>query len=533
MGPTGAALETHILDYWRRHFVLEDAMLEVRTCQLTPYPILAASGHVERFSDLMVKDVVTGESFRCDHLIKGTENFLISAFFENVLKDSKLNDSCKNKYMAILNRFLRPETAQGIFVNFKRLLEFNNNRMPFAATQIGFSFRNEISPRSGLLRCREFLMAEIEHFIHPAKKFHPKFKNVANIALKLFSASDQLNNLTPCTTTLQTAVDNKIIANDVLAYYIGRVFLFLQKIGIDLERVRFRQHLPQEMAHYACDCWDCEIHAYHGWVECIGLADRACYDLSQHSKESGSKLVAYEQLLKPDVIHTHEIVLDKAAIGKQFGSDSKQIFSHLESLSNEQAIELETNLKNNNEFHLTVDGKIFTIINQMVKKVIFSNKEVFVKEYYPHVIEPSFGIGRILYSLLAHSCMVREQDEQRIWFKFDPIVAPTTCVVLPLSNKEEFQPYVQSVVEKLARHSIPYKVDDLTASIGKRYARGDELGTPFAITVDFDTLTSNPATVTLRERNTTEQIRLRIQDIAQVIKDLIDQNHKWIEIVEK
>lgn len=156
-------------------------------------------------------------------------------------------------------RFLRPETAQGIFVNFKRLLEFNGGRLPFAGAQIGKAFRNEISPRSGLLRVREFEMAEIEHFVDPDKKNNfEKFETISDLKVLFYSACDQMDGKPPSELTLREAVSSGIVANETLAYYIGRIHLFLLKMGVAKDKLRFRQHLSNEMAHYACDCWDGE-----------------------------------------------------------------------------------------------------------------------------------------------------------------------------------------------------------------------------------------------------------------------------------
>ena len=159
---------------------------------------------------------------------------------------------------------MRPETAQGIFVNFKRLLEFNNGKLPFAAAQIGKAFRNEMSPRSGLLRVREFEMAEIEHFVDPAEKskFH-KFSAVADLKVNLYSADDQMSGRPIREVSLGDAVRAGTIANETLGYYIGRTFLYLDRVGIARDKMRFRQHLSNEMAHYACDCWDAECKTSH------------------------------------------------------------------------------------------------------------------------------------------------------------------------------------------------------------------------------------------------------------------------------
>jgi glycyl-tRNA synthetase len=148
--------------------------------------------------------------------------------------------------------FLRPETAQGIFVSFRDLLYYNGGKLPFAAAQIGQSFRNEISPKQGLLRVREFTQAEIEHFVHPDHKEHPRFHEVADIAPIMSSAKVQQSGARPQAIKLGDAVRDGIVANETLAYFIGRTYLFMVAVGINPKRMMFRQHLPNEMAHYAC-----------------------------------------------------------------------------------------------------------------------------------------------------------------------------------------------------------------------------------------------------------------------------------------
>ncbi|KAK6035130.1 putative glycine--tRNA ligase [Cooperia oncophora] len=186
--------------------------------------------------------------------------------------------------------YLRPETAQGIFVNFKRLLEFNQGKLPFAAAQIGLGFRNEISPRQGLIRVREFTMCEIEHFVDPNDKTLPKFKKVHSYPMVLFSACNQMDGQPAVSMTIGEAVEKGVVANETLGYYMARVHMYLVKVGVDPRRLRFRQHLGNEMAHYAQDCWDAEILTSYGWIECVGNADRSCYDLTQHSKATNTKV---------------------------------------------------------------------------------------------------------------------------------------------------------------------------------------------------------------------------------------------------
>ena len=177
--------------------------------------------------------------------------------------------------------YLRPETAQGHFLNFARLLDFNNGRLPFASAQVGRSFRNEISPRSGLIRVREFTMAEIEHYVDPEDKTHTHFKEVASVVLRFLPKEVQSAGKTDLLSmSVGEAVQKKIVDNETLGYFLARIYLFLIKIGINPERLRFRQHMANEMAHYAADCWDAEIQTSYGWIECVGCADRSAYDLT-------------------------------------------------------------------------------------------------------------------------------------------------------------------------------------------------------------------------------------------------------------
>ena len=158
-----------------------------------------------------------------------------------------------------LHGYLRPETAQGIFLNFKFCLEQNAGSIPFGVAQVGKAFRNEIAPRSGLIRQREFTQAEIEWFCRPGDKPHPKFAAVANLELLLHPSKQQLAAEAPITMKLGDAVGKRMIANETLGYFIARTYLFLLRAGCREGHVRFRQHLPDEMAHYAADCWDAEI----------------------------------------------------------------------------------------------------------------------------------------------------------------------------------------------------------------------------------------------------------------------------------
>ncbi|KAH1013642.1 hypothetical protein HUJ04_002607 [Dendroctonus ponderosae] len=514
-GPMGCAFKSNLLNLWRQSFVFEEQMLEVSCSILTPEQVLKASGHVDRFADLMVKDVKSGECFRLDHLIK--------AHLEKIAADKKatvetkeectdivikLDGMNKEEMAAILQKFqmkspttgndltepiefnlmfgtqigpsglakgyLRPETAQGIFVNFKRLLEFNQGKLPFAVAQIGDSFRNEISPRSGLIRVREFTMAEIEHFCDPNDKNHPKFEDVKDVELLLYSACNQMDGKAAERKTIGAAVSTGLVANETLGYFIARIQQFMVKSGVDPKRLRFRQHMANEMAHYACDCWDAECLTSYGWIECVGCADRSAFDLTQHSKASGVRLAAEKKLDQPKTVDVVEAAPNKGALGKEFKKDAKKIQDTLASLS----------------------------------------------------------IGRVMYAIFEHNFKQRENDEQRTYLSLPAVVAPLKCSVLPLSSNSEFKPIIKQLSTDLTKVVVSHTVDDSSGSIGRRYARTDEIAIPYGITIDFDTL-KEPHTVTLRERDSMTQVRIPLTEIADVVHNLAYNKQSWTVVQNK
>lgn len=571
-GPMGCAMKANLLNTWRNHFVLEEQMLEVDCSMLTPEHVLKASGHVERFADYMVKDIKSGECFRADHLIE--------AHFEKMLADKKVKDDLKKEVRAILplidgmskddmqaamrkynmkspltnneltdpmefnlmfstsigpsgamKGFLRPETAQGIFVNFKRLLEFNQGKLPFAAAQIGNAFRNEISPRSGLLRVREFTMAEIEHFCDPIDKSHPKFDSVKDLEVTLYSACSQMDGKLPHKQTIGSAVESKLIDNETLGYFMGRIHLFLLRVGVDPKRLRFRQHMSNEMAHYACDCWDAECKTSYGWVECVGCADRSAFDLKCHTKATGVKLVAEKTLPEPIEKDIVEIAPKKGLIGKEFRAEAKVVNDALSKLTPDDVEAVEASFTANGSYTISANDKEYCIKPTMIDIKKYK-KKIYVEEYAPSVVEPSFGIGRVMYAIFEHNFAVREGDEQRSYLTLPAVIAPYKCSVLPLSSNKEFQPFIKSLSAALTSRDISHRIDSSGGSIGRRYARTDQIAIPFGITIDFDTVNNQPATATLRERDSMKQIRAEVAELPQIISDLSSGRKSWEDVLK-
>lgn len=311
--------------------------------------------------------------------------------------------------------FLRPETAQGQFLSFQKLLEFSDGQLPFASASIGYSFRNELSPRSGLLRVREFLMAEVEHFVDPQSgKKHPKFASVRDVKLPLLSRSTQTNGgSTPDVVTIGEAVDNKLVDNETLGYFLVRIMLFMKKIGIDMNKLRFRQHMANEMAHYATDCWDCELLNSYGWIECVGCADRSAYDLSVHMKHTGVPLQVREPLKEPYRVEEWKAVLDKKKSGPKFKRDVGKVQSALDDLAEDVKEKLSLSLDKEGKVSVEVEGMDKVELDKDLLTVSKESRMETMREYIPNVIEPSFGIGRILYSLMEHVYWTREGDAAR------------------------------------------------------------------------------------------------------------------------
>ncbi|KAI5802893.1 glycyl-tRNA synthetase [Pyronema domesticum] len=602
-GPPGCALQANIVDTWRKHFVLEEDMMEVDCTMLTPHEVLKTSGHVDKFADWMCKDSKTGEIFRADHLVEEVLEARLKGDKQargikeeedkededdkkkkkkkvKEIKAIKLDDAVRLEYEETLAKidnydgkelgelivkhnitnpatggaleppvsfnlmfstsigpsanlpgYLRPETAQGQFLTFSKLLEFNNAKMPFASASIGKSFRNEISPKSGLLRVREFLMAEIEHFVDPQKKSHPRFAEVKDIELRLLDKDVQLSGKTILTTKkIGDAVKEGIVDNETLGYFLARIFLFLTELGVDPEKLRFRQHMANEMAHYATDCWDAELLTSYGWVECVGCADRSAYDLTVHTKKTGQPLIVRENLENPVVWEEWDVDVDKKWMGPRFRKDAKKVEETIEAISQADREILAAKQAAGEKVMITVEGLGEVELEKV--EIVKRQKQQYIREYTPNVIEPSFGIGRIFYSLIEHIYYTRPEDATRGVLAFPPKIAPTKVLIVPLSGNAEFVPWIEKITRTMRKAGIANRVDDSSASIGKRYARNDELGTPFGVTVDFQTV--KDGTITLRERDGMKQIRASIEDIVAVVKAQVEGNGEpWEKIVEK
>lgn len=564
-GPTGCAVMANLQQLWRQWFVLTDNMLEVSCSTLTPEPVLKSSGHVDRFTDFLVHDSVTNDPFRADKIVEDWLENLMGTDPNNATYQKEFNaagsmngtelDNIIKKYNITNNghpftpavafnlmfqttigpssrqvSYLRPETAQGIFVNFKRLYEYNNHKLPFAAAQIGLAYRNEIAPRGGLLRVREFCMAEIEHFVHPERKQHPRFHTIANIEATFWSADNQVNGVEAQRTTFGQAVGSKMVDNETLGYFLARTYLFLTMIGVLPGKLRFRQHRKNEMAHYATDCWDAEIHTTSGWIECVGHADRSAYDLKVHAAATKSDLSVQEVLETPRIERKLVVKPNRGAIGQKFRTHAKDLFPFLLNGMTQDELKIK-------QSELDDNGKITIVLPQYPEQlfellktdleIVQIDEKTSVDVYTPHVIEPSFGLGRIIYCLLEHSYYVRENDSQRNVLRLPPCIAPVKVALYNVIGNIPYQPILDGLRQECIELSLSFNEDISKNSIGRKYSRGDEIGTPYAISIDNESTDVNKKLVTIRERDSCTQVQVKLQDAVEIVFKLVKGKYTW------
>lgn len=238
-------------------------------------------------------------------------------------------------------------------------------------------------------------MAEIEHFVDPENKKHHKFHLVQDLRLPLFSAKNQesVERAMIRDLPLGEAVQQGVIDNETLAYFMARTYQFLVSVGISPDGIRFRQHRSDEMAHYAKDCWDAEVETSYGWIEIAGHADRSCYDLTRHAKKTKTELVAARYLKEPVTLKLVKVTTNNKEIGKVFKQDQKPIKEFLEEACEEEKLKMMQELEANNEITIKVEnGKEFKLTKEFVTFEAYE-KTVQEEKYTPSVIEPSFGIS--------------------------------------------------------------------------------------------------------------------------------------------
>jgi glycyl-tRNA synthetase len=527
-GPLGATLKKKVEDVWRDFYCVKEGFMEIASPTVSPEEVFVASGHVNSFVDPLIECKKCGMTYRADHVIQEaadmkTEGLSIEelghVIEENAIKCPNCRGSFGNvgSYNLMFKThigpgkkrigYLRPETAQGMFMLFNRLYSFYRKKLPFGVAQLGRAYRNEISPRQGVIRLREFNQAEVEIFVDPKEKTCENFSSVENSELDLVPQGGKDVRM-----TASDAVKNGIIAHELLAYQLTIVKEFLSEVGLTGKKVRFRQHEKTEMAHYAADCWDAEIKTgKFGWIEVVGIADRTCFDLEAHEKESGSELKAFKRFEEQKTVKKTVLAPNESRLGPDFKAKAKDIIEVLGEMGGDEIKEFEKN----GFIELEINGETIKLDDNYVSKKEIE-ETLSGEKITPHVIEPSFGIDRIIYCILEDA--LSERDGKSI-LNLKNSVAPVEVAIFPLMSKPELERVAMEIHNALKSSGL-YSTYDGVDSIGRRYARVDEIGAPYSITVDYDGL--EDSTVTIRDRNTAEQKRVKVKELKDVAKGLIE-----------
>jgi glycyl-tRNA synthetase len=561
-GPEGAALKRSVEEAWRDRFTVKQGNHEVESPTVVPEAVFEASGHLDGFDDMLVQCPNCGESHRADHLVEdatGVEDAesLPIPEVEALIADHGL--VCPTCGTALAGAdvepfnlmfetaigpgtgqpgYLRPETAQGTFVEFPRLREYARNSLPFGVTQVGRAYRNEISPRKGIVRTREFTQAELEQFVNPERD-EPPLEEVADVEVRFYPATEQeADRGDYLETTVGDAVDAGVVANEWVAYYVGLSQRWYERVGVDAERFRFRQHLAGERAHYASDCWDAEAELGDGadpddptvgeWTELAGVAYRGDYDLSKHADHSDETFTVFERYDEPRTVERVVAEPDMSVLGPEFGGAAGEVASELERLAERDPDAFEADAVT-----VTVDGETHEVASDVANVRVEERTET-GEHVTPHVVEPAFGVDRLVYTLLVHGYREDEVDgEGRTYLALDPEVAPTDAAVFPLlSNDDEQVALATELVGDLRAVGLDVETDE-SGNIGRRYRRQDEVGTPFCLTVDHESVDREPTTVTLRERDSTAQVRLPRDALAEELESLCRGDRSFAALRER
>jgi len=529
LGPLGTLLKRNIVELWRRYFVLEhqDMVVEIETPIITPAIVFRASGHEEHFTDYAVQCTKCGRLFRADHLVEeklGIEaEGLSGEELEKIIREHGLRCPVCGGELSEVRKFLllfttyigpyspenlaylRPEAAQGMFINFKRVYETLRRRMPLGIAQIGRVARNEISPRQGPIRLREFTIMEIEFFYDPQDPRADLLEERGHEKLRILTAEQRMRGEDkPMEISALEAYREGVIKTPWLAYWMLVSKKFVEALGVPSNRMYFEEKLPSELAHYSKQTFD-QIVLVDKWgrLEVSGHAYRHTYDLERHMQFSKADLTAIRQLPEPRKVRKKVVKLDKQLVVTKYRERAREIFR---ALAGKDLSSLIDRIEAGES--VVIDG---IEVPRDVFKVEEVEETITVEKFVPHVVEPSFGADRLLYVALEYA--YDEAEDGRVVLRFPPYLAPIKVAVFPLLEREPLTTIAREIFRELkSRYTVIY---DESGSIGRRYARADEIGVPLAITVDFQTIEDD--TVTVRDRDTRKQIRVPRKEIVRVI----------------
>ncbi|ACP35786.1 glycyl-tRNA synthetase [Sulfolobus islandicus Y.G.57.14] len=516
IGPIGVKIKNRIVELWRKYFVKDnsDFVVEIESPMIGPAKVFEASGHVESFTDPIVECNNCKRIYRADHLIEDVLKRSVEGLKPEELTRIIRENNIRCQYcggelgeVRLFNLlfttnigpytgnlgYIRPETAQGMFTAFKRVYEATRQRLPIGIAQVGRVGRNEISPRQGLIRMREFTIMEVEFFIDPEDN------NIENIPLHRFketklnilTASEKEKDGKPQEFNLEESVREKIIIQPWMAYWMAVASIFVKALGIN--EFYFEEKLPYERAHYSKQTFD-QVAVINGMkVEISGHAYRGDYDLSRHMKYSGQDLTIFRKYKEPKTIKKKNVIVNNTKL-----KDKELRKKVMELLNGKSAEEIEQMIRNN----VTIDGKPLGEFISIVER----EEKVHGEHFIPHVVEPSFGVERTLFLTILSAY---REKEGRVLLSLPRHLAPYDIAVFPLLEREELIRKSMEIRENLSeKYEVLY---DDSGSIGRRYARADEIGIPFAITVDPQTLLDN--SVTIRDRDSWKQVRVKIDDL--------------------
>ena len=528
-GPLGSVMKRKIEDKFRDLFLRRLGLYEIETPIISPEVIFKASEHLKSFREPMVECSKCKRRFRADHLLQEfaklpsqkTEKMKLEEITEALKKHEIKCPECGGDFtnpQYFLTMFKttigpysdavgygRPEAAQSIFVEFRRLYEQAREKLPSGFAVIGHALRNEISPRQGPMRLREFTIIDLELFIDPDAPECPFLKQVEDETLNLVLAEERLKGSEkPVKLTVREALNEGHIKMEWQAFFMALAKRFLTELGVPEEKQRFIEKLEWERAHYSVQGFDQEVYLDRwGWVEVSGFNDRTDFDLKGHMKESGADMRVFKLQEKVTVRKEKVVKPVISKIGKTFREDAPKVLDLLSRVNPEE-------IKKQFEQHGYFMMGGFKILPNYVE---FEEREIKERgrRFIPHVIEPSFGSDRLAYVALEYAYTVKNG---RVILKLPRDIAPIQLAVLPLVQKDGLPERARELYERLIDEGFSVEYDE-AGSIGRRYARFDEIGVPLCITVDYRTLEDD--TVTIRNRDSWKQVRSSVKDLPKML----------------
>lgn len=534
-GQIGTLLKHNVEEKWRNMFVHREEMVEIESSIIMPEQVFQASGHLAHFTDLMTRCLRCGRVYRTDQLLAETgvecsdalkAEELDRLIEENSVKCSECGGSLAKSepfnlmfqvkigsYGSSLTGYGRPEAAQGQFVDFKRIYSAERERLPLGIAQVGRCVRNEIAPRKGLIRLREFTIIDYEVFVDPEDASYPRIKLVEDYKLRILTiaeqkaGSDKISEM-----TVREALDRGIVMNEVLCYFMALAVKFLDDLGVPPEKQRLREVLPEERAHYSLQTFDQEVRLERwGWTEVSGHAYRTDYDLRNHMTHSGVDLRVYKAFDKPRKVVKFAVKPRMREIEVDFGKEEAARIASLLAKSDASIIDRELRVKG--FYELT--GQYPVRLDERYVEVSREEAEEAGRYFVPHVVEPSFGIDRIVYAMLEYAYL---EQKDRVILRAPREVAAVKAAVFPLVSRDGLPEAAKKIYEMLLDEGFIVDYDE-SGSIGRRYARADEIGIPICITADYQTL--EDGTVTLRDIYTWEQVRTKVDGLSNLLRNYL------------